>query len=453
VEITNDEKILSDNENLTLRKVLIFSSVEDGDTSLGHQLRKLDVQFDTEHDLPTALKRLLSEDYQALFSDWTGHNLSGLHIIDLAKTHGRKFPMYGYIRTDAPSTNCLSFKIAADGQFLFNASESNPITALLFGLHMRQGVSRWMKKVSEVFHRQRSILASYKDSKVHPVLIVEAPGSASVSLTQIAHDSGSRKEHPFMVADCEPNSDFKIKGKLSRIESDRRIQNMAQNLESMLGEGLGGTVYFKGIEKLPLDYQDVLASIIEKGYCTTVASGERVPFNGLIVFSTTDLPEKLVENNKLSTHLRGVIDGNIVYVPSIMDYKEDIPEIADVFVSVMAKNLKDNRNMTLTKDARNIIATHNWSRNIVELYRTLSRAVMQTRGKKIKPEALGLISYVKVDSKERESKRQLQNMLTKYNGNIKKVSEIYGVSRPTIYDWMNKYNIPKGYGKIKKEGK
>lgn len=146
-----------------------------------------------------------------------------------------------------------------------------------------------------------------------------------------------------------------------------------------------------------------------------------------------------------------------MHIPSIMEYRDDIPAMADVFVTVLARDIKKEHTLTLTQASREMLASAVWKEGVTELFQFITRAIVETKGTKIKPEAFGSIMKCGKDGKaiaEKRStekkKKQLQKHLREQRGDVTAVGKIYGKSRQTIYTWMTELDIPRGYGKPNK---
>jgi two-component system NtrC family response regulator len=92
-----------------------------------------------------------------------------------------------------------------------------------------------------------------------------------------------------------------------------------------------------------------------------------------------------------------------------------------------------------------------WPGNVRELENKVKRAVIMAETNQITSEDLELQSTagVPIESeslnlrhvREEADKRALKYALSSVDNNVSKASEILGVSRPTLYDLMNKYGI------------
>jgi two-component system NtrC family response regulator len=99
----------------------------------------------------------------------------------------------------------------------------------------------------------------------------------------------------------------------------------------------------------------------------------------------------------------------------------------------------------------NALEVHSWPGNVRELENRVKRAVIMAESSKITPADLGLTSrqakYENLSLKEaRESLENdlVQRALSRNKGNVTKAASELGVSRPTLYELMEKLGMKKG---------
>ena len=104
--------------------------------------------------------------------------------------------------------------------------------------------------------------------------------------------------------------------------------------------------------------------------------------------------------------------------------------------------------MSLQADAIHAIDTHSWPGNVRELENVIKRAVIMTEGSAIHAPDIGLIANdVEAQAlnlrqvREQAEKDAVLRVLARVNGNLSKGAELLGVSRPTLYDLMHRYNL------------
>jgi len=102
----------------------------------------------------------------------------------------------------------------------------------------------------------------------------------------------------------------------------------------------------------------------------------------------------------------------------------------------------------LQNDAVKAILAYHWPGNVRELENKLNGAVILSEGKQIKARDLDLevpdetMTYLNLRAARYEAERKvLRQALAQTAGNLSKASELLGITRPTIYDLMEKHNI------------
>ena len=107
--------------------------------------------------------------------------------------------------------------------------------------------------------------------------------------------------------------------------------------------------------------------------------------------------------------------------------------------------------MTLTQDALAAIDAYRWPGNIRELANRVKRGVIMSDGKQITAQALELETdggdampfNLREVRKQAESQAVLR-ALSYAKGNVSQAATLLGITRPTFYALVNKYNLGQG---------
>jgi two-component system, NtrC family, response regulator len=105
--------------------------------------------------------------------------------------------------------------------------------------------------------------------------------------------------------------------------------------------------------------------------------------------------------------------------------------------------------LSLREDALTAIQTHRWPGNVRELENCIKRAVIMAEQSTITAEDLGLtVESDETDSifnlrqvRDEAERSAVLRVLARVDGNIARASELLGVSRPTLYDLMNRFGL------------
>jgi len=108
-----------------------------------------------------------------------------------------------------------------------------------------------------------------------------------------------------------------------------------------------------------------------------------------------------------------------------------------------------NKDVTgFSPQALDMLTEYNWPGNVRELRNVIERAVVVAKGKEIKPEDLSFpflsplpSNMVEGESLEEVEKRHIEKILARTKGNIAQAAEILKISRLTLYNKIEKYNL------------
>ena len=139
----------------------------------------------------------------------------------------------------------------------------------------------------------------------------------------------------------------------------------------------------------------------------------------------------------------------VVTVPALRDRSGDSALLAHAFVRRFADEQKRGR-LNLSDEAVAAIERHRWPGNVRELENVIKRAVILTDGPMIKPRDLNLEGAAVEEealnlreAREGAERREVVRALARVNGNLSKAADLLGVSRPTLYDLLNRFGLRK----------
>ena len=106
--------------------------------------------------------------------------------------------------------------------------------------------------------------------------------------------------------------------------------------------------------------------------------------------------------------------------------------------------------LVLGKDAIQALETHTWPGNVRELENRLKRAVIMVEGKRLSAQDLELgsddsaaINLNLKEARETAEREVVQKALRKHSGKIAPAAADLGISRPTLYELMEKLGLAK----------
>lgn len=418
------------------KKVLLYSASQDSLTDYAHTFERIGVNHDTVNNIQDAKKKLLSGEYDTLQADVTDFESSGHRLIHWAQNHMSDFAMFkthGYTRTDVPSTHKHIYSRGSDQRFYFDHLDIDRLTDVMSSLFINRRDIRWINEMREGQRRLRKSIGNGEPT-LNPVLLRGAKGLGKECLAQIVHCMCDRRPNKFVVLDCNPRQRFEYAYAQS-IDNRKNREIIRQNLELMLGHGYGGTVFFRSFTHLSMMAQSVLVDVLKKGYCVLPKSGERVKYDGRIIFSSNKILADLVQEGKLDERLFGILCKNVLEINSLAMYPDDLVPMAEAIADYLCVKAR-GKTMKFMDSAKRVIKSYPWGGNIIQMFEVIEMAVSTAKDLKIREKDLTIKRIEPFDEKA-----EIERLLEYYNGNISKVADEMGRSRPYLYKCLKKYGI------------
>lgn len=422
-------------------RALIYGPTLDDVEKTKQSLPLMEDCVDEFTNLKEAKQAVLTGKYSIVLACYTSLNPDVKSLLDLARnTPGC---VQSICETQDPSDVVMShvWDIGKNHLFTKSKSEIDDLTIPLHAMFSDRSPAKWFSNLQSEFQRVRR---QREESECNIVLIIGAQGTAKYTVAQIGHLHSTRNKAPFVFVNCKlPER----RHHLLWNEKDKVF--FTNNINAIMENADHGTLYFHEIDHLDIEAQDVLADIFKSGKYTMSDGKGRAVFTGVIVCSMRQSFEEGVENETISRNLIQVISRNTLTMPSLHEFHNDIPtlarELTEHYCMSQGKEVK-----SLSNKAMQAIMDHVWTRNIRELFKTIKDAINITPGKRIQEEAIRILPHFDLTDNEREQKSNVRLALKQTNGNVAKAANMLGVARKTLYQWMAKHGIEKGYGKKKK---
>ena len=136
-------------------------------------------------------------------------------------------------------------------------------------------------------------------------------------------------------------------------------------------------------------------------------------------------------------------------IPPLRERLSDLSLLAHAFLDRFAQ-AQGRALRGFSPEAMQVIEAHTWPGNVREMENTLKRAVIMSDGPHISQEDLGLSTQPKEQENEPLNLRQVRDeaerravfkAIGRSNGNVAQAAELLGISRPTLYDLMNRFGM------------
>ena len=136
-----------------------------------------------------------------------------------------------------------------------------------------------------------------------------------------------------------------------------------------------------------------------------------------------------------------------INLPPLREREGDIRLLAQYFLKRFADQINKS-GLTFEADAVRALNKHNWPGNIRELENCIRRAVIMAEGKRVTARDLELSSSsaganatTLKEAREAVERQMIQQALRKHGGKIAPAAVELGLSRPTLYELMEKLGV------------
>ena len=207
----------------------------------------------------------------------------------------------------------------------------------------------------------------------------------------------------------------------------------------------GGTLFLDEVGNIPLHLQAKLLRAIQSRSIVRVGGSRAIPVDIRLICATNKDLEALVREGRFREDLFYRINTVHIALPPLRERREDIVPLAEQFIARFAE--KYHRPLaSLDDSAKAALEKGRWSGNIRELQNCVEKAVILSEGsiltaKDIQAEAKASASATLKAVSDAEEERLVREAMERCEGNISAAAKMLGVSRPTLYAKMKKYNI------------
>ena len=417
----------------TYKRVLVFCSTEADLEQAKENMPFIEGYWDAFTDVGEAKKAIESGKYGVIIADYTTHNPKGRDLLMLANSLSSNIQHVCIScrkRIDVVSYNWH----IDDGYFFkYKGEERDAMTAAVYSMFTEHSPIKWIHHMMGEFNRMRNRIEA---DHTQTVLLAGETGTGKFTLSQLSHMRSPRRDYKFIFANCKP-----IKQNAVRKWDANNKSHFMRILRSMTQEANGGTMFFHDIDCLDMEAQELMAEYFEK---ELKVNTDKSKFNGIIICTSTRDISSLNSPHICSERLIKVLRINVMNVPSLMDFHDDIePLILDMLESYCIS--QDIEAKTITKDALKRMVDHVWRRNLREMFDVIKHAVYITPNKRISADAIVMNPHVDKIDTDIDKMRKVKQALREAKGVKTKAAAILEVAPKTLYAWMKDLGIPLDY--------
>jgi transcriptional regulator with PAS, ATPase and Fis domain len=281
------------------------------------------------------------------------------------------------------------------------------------------------------------------------VLIIGETGTGKELFAQAIHNQSDRRERPFVTINCGAIPRELLESELFGYVEGAFTGAAKGGRQGKFELANGGTVFLDEIGDMPIDMQVKMLRVLQSG--EVIRIGEHKPHSvDVRIIAATNLDIR-------QSYLRGSFRQDLFYrlnvfpitIPPLRERPEDIILFARHFLE-RRRRMLNSPVLGFTPRAESLLLNYNWLGNVRELENVVERLLNIVDEQYIRREHLAFLK-VKMGRAltanqqgallEVSERQTIIDAMQAIGQNIALASRMLGISRPTLYRKLKKYNL------------
>jgi two-component system NtrC family response regulator len=279
-----------------------------------------------------------------------------------------------------------------------------------------------------------------------PVLILGESGTGKEMVAQGLHRRGPQRNGPFIAINCNAIPEDLLESELFGHEKGAFTGAHAQR-KGHIESAAGGTLFLDEIGELPSSVQVKLLRFLQEKKFQRVGGRQEIHSDARVIAATNADLQAAVAAGTFREDLYFRLAVVVVKVPPVRERGDDVGLVAKELLRRYGVEHGKPR-LTFAPDAFRALSLHDWSGNVRELQNRVQRAVIMADGKRVTASDLELAHVLTAappqtlkEAREGVERELVTDALRRHRGSITAASVELGISRPTLYELMEKLGI------------
>jgi two-component system NtrC family response regulator len=289
-------------------------------------------------------------------------------------------------------------------------------------------------------------------SKVAPtdasVLLLGESGTGKELLARSLHELGLRKKGPFIAINCAAIPENLLESELFGYEKGS-FTGAAKQTRGKIEYADGGTLFLDEVGDLSQSLQAKLLRFLQERTIERIGGREEISVDVRIVCATHKNLEEQIETGEFREDLYYRISEISISIPPLRDRPGDAVLLSQHFLNLY--KTPQTRAKKFGKNAITAIENYKWQGNARELENKIKRAIILADSEFINESDLDLPLDKNISHDEKNldlkfvrevaEKEAIKNALDRTGGKVSAAAKLLGVSRPTLYDLLDKHSL------------
>jgi len=430
----------------------------------------------TAEDGATAIAQAAKVSPQTVILDMNLPDMNGLEILQKLKTSHPQVPVIMLTGVTDLQTAVKAIQQGAhnyltkpfeNDQLMIavqNAVEKNELLAEMKQLRQKAGNSPALGRIlgkSKAVQELIGQIQKVADSQL-TVLIQGETGTGKELAARALHEESGRRDHPFVAIDCGAIAENLLESELFGHEKGA-FSGADRKKEGQLVLAHGGTLFLDEVGNLPLGLQSKLLRVLQERQVRPVGANHSQSIDVRFIAATNAPLEEEAKAGKFRQDLYYRLAEFTIQLPALKARPGDVLILAKRFREEACVELKRTVS-SISKEAAELLSSHDWPGNIRELRNVIRQAVLLTPDFEIhadqikhllksskKAERPSLVevtipegwSFKKIVSNavEEAEKQAIHHALRSTQGNKTQAAKVLKIDYKTLYLKFKKYGL------------
>ena len=376
------------------KRALVVDDEPDIRDLLSITLGRMDIDVDTAGDYATAVRKLGSENYDLVLTDMRLPDRDGLEIVEWIQANRPGVPVavvtaHGNVEAAVRALKLGAFDFISKPLDL-GALRKLIAATLRLGSDL-EATGRWsamkLHGTSRPMKQLRDLVGRVVRSQA-PVHISGESGTGKELVARLIHESGARKEAPFVPVNCGAIPTELMESELFGHKKGSFTGAVADK-EGLIRSAEGGTLFLDEVADLPLHMQVKLLRVIQEKKVRPVGETREIPVDVRILSATHRRLDEMVKTGRFREDLYYRINVIELRVPALRERLDDVPQLVEVLVDKVSRHIGVPR-PAISDAAMAKLLDYSYPGNVRELENILERAVTLCVGEVVRPEDIQL---------------------------------------------------------------
>jgi len=276
-------------------------------------------------------------------------------------------------------------------------------------------------------------------------LLLGESGTGKELLARAIHNLSPRAKKPFVAINCAAIPDTLLESELFGFEKGA-FTGAVRQTPGKVEVADGGTLFLDEIGDMPLALQAKLLRFLQERVVERIGGRTEIPVDVRVVCATNkNLTDEMAEA-RFREDLYYRISEITIKIPPVREREGGRILLARHLLARFAKE-QGKGIKGFSDDAQDAIDTYPWPGNVREMENRIKASVIMADGKYVTAEDLGLSSSAPPPTlnlravRQHAETRAIRQALIRTAGNISRAADLLGITRPTLYDLLQKYDI------------